>query len=204
MNPGKNRYFQQSGLKKPDYAKYTDRQLVEAYNSIDREKYSENYNELLKHLKLRNISEAMIESGYYPEATKGDIPDEDFLDLVISDEFPEGREGYVDKTGKYIANRIPWDVRRRNIYFSTISLIFGIMMLIKDDSVLRFSFLSHPLHLHALPGYMTFMSCLFAATGYASVIIDHYDQRNNEKSYRIFLRYTSIISIVLAILSFLL
>ncbi len=37
---------------------------------------------------MRNISEAMIESGYYPEATAGDISDEsDLYDIK------EGKDG---------------------------------------------------------------------------------------------------------------
>lgn len=42
------------------------------------------------------------------------------------------------------------------------------------------------LHLHGLAAWLTFAAMICAALGMTSVIVDHFDTRNNETNYRLF------------------
>jgi hypothetical protein len=176
-----------------DYSKYTDRQLVEAYNSIDKEKYKETFVDLLKHLKERNITEAMIQSGYYPAPVEGDIQDADCY--IFEDE-----KGGVDIDGNYIPNRVSVFTRIRNLILSSLIMVYGIIGLINDDLNVKLS-KSRIHHVHGTAAIVAVIGYMFGLCGLISVIIDHYDKRNNEHFYKRILRSASVIAFCLLVIS---
>ena len=48
-------------------------------------------------------------------------------------------------------------------------------------------------HLHGMPAALMFVAMLSASAVLMSVVIDHYDQRNNERNYKLFARIGEVV-----------
>ena len=48
-----------------DYSKYADEELVEAYSSINREEYADNFKRLTTEMEKRSMNLGLIDSGQY-------------------------------------------------------------------------------------------------------------------------------------------
>lgn len=108
------------------------------------------------------------------------------------------------KKGKqraYRPNHIPEEHRTRNILFSLFLIIYGTIGVIIDD-IFIFSKRSRGIHLHGLPCKVMYGAMLFGAISLLTVVIDHYDKRNNETNYRFIEKSTRYIAWFLFFLSF--
>jgi hypothetical protein len=93
---------------------------------------------------------------------------------------------------RYTPNHIPYKGRVLSIIFSTLLLGYGIVAFVIDDLYLP-GRRSGGMHLHGNSLYIMLAAFACAAANLVSVVVDHYDRRNNETNYRRFARVTRIL-----------
>jgi len=91
----------------------------------------------------------------------------------------------------YNPNHIPAGERMVNAMLSSALLLYGITGLIIDDLYIpgkrRLG-----MHFHGEPILILFIAFLCAAANMMSVVVDHYDKRNNEIDYKRFARTSQV------------
>lgn len=104
------------------------------------------------------------------------------------------RSGNVVQRGRateYTPNHIPKSARILNVVLSTILLIYGGFGVWADDLFLPGRATSG-VHLHGEPAWIMYAAMIVASFNLLSVVVDHYDRRNNETNYRQFARITQV------------
>lgn len=96
----------------------------------------------------------------------------------------------------YQPNKIPWQTQLYYMIASPALLIYGTFGLIYDDIYIPGK-RSRGIHFHGYAAVIVFFVFLFAISNMVSVIIDHFDKRDNEINYRYYAKFTSIIAIAL-------
>ena len=92
------------------------------------------------------------------------------------------RENIQNK--RYIPNRIPIKQRLALIFLSLLFLFYGIWGIYRNDLAVPLSKRSRAVfHLHGFFMYIGLIGLIFFSTLCISVIVDHYDKRNNEEKY---------------------
>ena len=84
-------------------------------------------------------------------------------------------------------NHIPASERIRHIVFSILLFAYGSYGVYVNDLYLPGK-RSKGIHLHDVPAWIMYGAILCACLVMISVVIDHYDKRNNENNYRLFAR----------------
>jgi hypothetical protein len=91
----------------------------------------------------------------------------------------------------YNPNQIPLGERIIYIILSSIMLVYGTFGVIIGDLYIpgkrRPGF-----HFHGVPAWIMYGAFLCAVANMMSVVVDHYDKRNNETNYKLFARVTQI------------
>jgi len=85
----------------------------------------------------------------------------------------------------YIPNEIPREERRNNILFSTLLFAYGSYGVWVNDLYIPGK-RSRGVHLHDVPAWIMYAAMICACVVMLSVVVDHYDRRNNERHYRAF------------------
>lgn len=93
-------------------------------------------------------------------------------------------------------NRIPLGTRICYLVLSPVLLAYGSLGIYLDDIYLPGKH-SRGVHLHGVSAWLMYAAMLCATTNMTSVVIDHYDTRNNGRNYRLFARTTQIVGWVL-------
>ena len=99
----------------------------------------------------------------------------------------------------YKPNKIPLKTRITCITISALMLIYGVYGVSINDLYIP-SKRSKGIHFHNFTAYMVFAAMLCAVCNLISVVIDHYDKRDNEIKYRHFAIYSMIAGIVFYVL----
>jgi hypothetical protein len=100
-------------------------------------------------------------------------------------------------------NHIPPGERTVNIIASGILFLYGTFGVIIDDLYIPGK--RRPgTHFHGEPAWILYAAFLCAVANMMSVVIDHYDKRNNETNYKLFARVTQTLGWTLFILALLL
>jgi hypothetical protein len=100
-------------------------------------------------------------------------------------------------------NHIPSGERTMNIIFSSILFLYGTFGVIIDDLYIPGN--KRPgTHFHGEPAWILYGAFLCAVANMMSVVVDHYDKRNNETNYKLFARVTQIAGWTLFVLAFVL
>ena len=92
----------------------------------------------------------------------------------------------------YTHNHIPKGERILNIILSLALLTYGVFSLMIDDLYIRGK-RSGGIHLHGVSIWIMFAAFLCGAANLLSVVLDHYDKRNNETNYRLFAKCTQVL-----------
>lgn len=92
----------------------------------------------------------------------------------------------------YVPNQIPARVRRAHIVTSLGLLAYGAFGLRHDDLYIRWK-RSSGTHFHGWPLWLVLAAMVCAAANLLAVVIDHYDRRENERSYRIFAKASQVL-----------
>jgi hypothetical protein len=98
----------------------------------------------------------------------------------------------------YTPNHISTKERTQCILFSVGLLIYGTIGVVRDDLYIPGK-RSRGMHFHGIPCWIMYFAFLFAAANLISVVVDHYDSRNNETNYKKFANLTRRIGWVLFI-----
>lgn len=85
----------------------------------------------------------------------------------------------------YIPNVIPEEERRANIIFSVLLFAYGSYGVWVNDLYIPGK-RSRGVHLHDVPAWIMYAAMICACVVMLSVVVDHYDRRNNERHYRTF------------------
>ena len=151
-----------------DFSKYTFRELEEALAGINPHKYPKNYANLCAaHARLKTTLPPM------PRVE----PDEPITD----DSRPPPK---YDESGRYVPNHIDAGDRARYMLFSLLLAAYGGYGVWVDD--LYIPTRRGGIHFHGAPAWMHYGAFLCACLVMLSVVVDHYDRRENEPGYRKF------------------
>ena len=104
---------------------------------------------------------------------------------------------------RHVPNRILLRVRILNVVFSSVLLVYGTLGVYFDDLYLP-GRRSPGVHLHGEPAWIMYGAFVCAAANLLAVVMDHYDKRPNERSYRVFALVTQILGWVLFALALIL
>ena len=85
---------------------------------------------------------------------------------------------------KYIPNQIPFGKRIRNTIFSIVLVIYGGFGLYINDLYLPGR--DGGVHLHDESAFIMYGAFICGVLVMLSVLLDHYDKRNNERKYQLF------------------
>jgi len=80
----------------------------------------------------------------------------------------------------YIPNEIPREERRNNIIFSILLFAYGSYGVWVNDLYILGK-RSRGVHLHDVPAWIMYAAMICACVVMLSVVVDHYDRRNNER-----------------------
>lgn len=103
----------------------------------------------------------------------------------------------------YLPNHIPEDVRNKNILMSAGLLLYGSLGLWLDDLYIPGK-RGNGVHFHGEPAWMIFAAMFFASLNLLTVVIDHYDERNNERVYEWAAKITQVLGWSIVIVAVLL
>jgi hypothetical protein len=152
-----------------DYSKYTLQELEEALSGIKPSQYPKNYANLC----------------FAYKALTSTIPTTPSSETDTTTAEVERWEPKYDKSGRYIPNQIPSEDRRNYAIFSLLLFAYGSYGLWVNDIYIP-GRRSRGVHLHDVPAEIMYGAMSCACLVILSVIIDHYDRRNNERYYRAF------------------
>ncbi len=90
----------------------------------------------------------------------------------------------------HVPNRIPAAQRFLDILYALVIIAFGALSLFKGDLLLpgKRTSGSNGMVLHGVSAWVMYGAMLCAICVLLSSVVDHYDRRNNEGSYRRFVR----------------
>ncbi len=100
-------------------------------------------------------------------------------------------------------NHIPFGERVINIILSAIIFGYGTYGVLTDDIYIP-GRSAGGTHFHGEPTWILYGAFLCTAANLMSVVVDHYDKRNNVKNYKLFARLTQVAAWTLFILALLL
>jgi hypothetical protein len=86
---------------------------------------------------------------------------------------------------QYQANQIPLAVRALKITVSAVLLVYGSYGIFVNDLYVPGKH-GPGIHLHNVPALVMYSAIICACSAMLSVVVDHYDRRNNESGYRLF------------------
>lgn len=85
----------------------------------------------------------------------------------------------------YTPNHIPANERSTNIAFSIALFTYGTYGVYVNDLYIPGK-RSKGIHLHDVPAWIMYGAIICACLVMLSVVVDHYDKRNNETNYKLF------------------
>lgn len=91
----------------------------------------------------------------------------------------------MDQDRAYIPNQIPANERLKYIAFSILLFAYGSYGVWVNDLYIPGK-RSRGIHLHDVPAWIMYGAMICACLVMLSVVVDHYDRRDNENNYRQF------------------
>lgn len=85
----------------------------------------------------------------------------------------------------YTSNHVPGKTRVAYLIMSSLLFGYGTYGIVTDDIFIP-GRRSDGAHYHGAPAWLVYGAIIAASLNLLSVIVDHYDKRNNETNYRIF------------------
>jgi TRAP-type C4-dicarboxylate transport system permease small subunit len=112
----------------------------------------------------------------------------------------------MDTDNNYTPNHIPANERVWNVISSIFLFLYGTYGVWVNDLYIPGK-RSRGIHLHDVPAWIMYGAIICACVVMLSVVVDHYDKRNNETNYKFlanFFRYTGwcffALSLIMAII----
>jgi len=166
----------------PDYNSYANAELIEAYESIDRDSYSERFQRLCEIMKGKGLL-IKTDAGYqFTEKANESIwgtESEEATEPTYTCLPPEPK---YDDDGNYIPNEIALKNRLTNSLFSLGIILYGSYGLYVNELWVplakRISIV-----LSGISAILMFLAILCASVMMIAEVVDHYDTRDNEHTY---------------------
>jgi hypothetical protein len=153
-----------------DFSKYTRRELEEALRGINRHRYPKNY------ANLRGACERLTSTALpEPQADPA---------AATYPPLEDPPQPKYDESGRYVPNQIPSSERAHYILFSLLLFAYGTFGVWINDLYVPAK--RRGMHLHDSPAWVMYGAILCACLVMLSVVVDHYDRRDNETGYRFF------------------
>ena len=162
----------------PNYEEYTLDELYDVYQKIDRENHPERFKKICEQLALKESLEKNTESKL-----NGD-----------TSEYPV-RETDVD--GNYIPNSISVTDRLWNLSLALAFIAYGGYGVYNNQLYVP-SKRGDGMYLSGESAWIMFAALIFGFIYFMTVVIDHYDKRDNEIKYFMFGKNVKIIGIILS------
>ena len=113
----------------------------------------------------------------------------------IKQGFPPGFDPFApsgETTKLHTPNSFSIKERIERSLLAVALLAYGTFGVYKDDLYMPGKY-GRGIHLHGTSAWILYAAMLCGAAVLASVVIDHYDRRNNEHKYLAFQRYTKVL-----------
>ena len=153
-----------------DYSRYSLLELEEALEGINPQLYPNN------HANLRAAYQRLT-------SRLAEIPEPEPPAEVVEAEAPEPQPRF-DANGRYIPNQIPPDELITHVMLSLVLFCYGGYGVWVNDLYVPGK--RGGVHLHDRPAWVMYGAMICACLVLLSVVLDHYDRRNNERRYRAF------------------
>lgn len=111
--------------------------------------------------------------------------------------------GYLrGEENSYVPNVIPFSTQAWHAVISSVLMLYGTYGIMVGDIYIPGK-RSKGVHFHGISAWFVYFSFIFATCNLMSVIVDHYDRRNNEKYYQIIAKVFGILGWSLFVVAFL-
>jgi hypothetical protein len=110
------------------------------------------------------------------------------------------KPGYFDQNGTFVPNKIPAGIRFYSIAISVCLVSYGIRGVLKNDLYLP-GRRGRGIHLHDFSTVLCLISFTLVGITVTSVILDHYDKRDNEKGYFRFQKRSLFLALLFFVLA---
>lgn len=166
----------------PNYQNYSNKALLEAFESIDRETYPERFSSLSAIMREKDllvdtpeglqITNSALEEAYGPQVESEPRPS-----YTCEPPTPQ----YCDE-GNYIPNEVPFNKRALNTIVALGIIVYGSYGLYVDELWVPLA-KKLVVALSGLSAVVMSVAIVFAAAVLIVEIADHYDKRDNELTY---------------------
>jgi hypothetical protein len=186
----------------PDYNLHSDQELVDIYDETDKSSKEEIFQALCEVMAERGLLFKTFDRGYefndkgYYLSEESKVKEEP----TYTEKPPEPN---YDEEGNYIPNQIPKSSRIFNTIVAVLITSYGGYGIWVNELWIPWV-RRHSVTLSGFPALLMFMAILCAVTVLVIEIIDHYDKRENERTYykaALIFQYLGIALFVIAYLS---
>jgi hypothetical protein len=178
----------------PQYGKYTFEELLDVHQHIDRDAYPDRFLKISKLIAQKKNDMSCGKEYQNEEGSSADNEDEGIYTK------PPIRN--IDKEGNYIPNNIPIKERVSNLVISILLLTYGLYGLYKGEIHIPGK-RGNGIYLYGESVWIMFVGLICGIVVFVSIVMDHYDKRDNEHKYYEFgktIKYLGIGCFVVAVI----
>jgi hypothetical protein len=158
----------------PKFETYSFEELVEAHKNIDKDAFPERFQKISHLIEQKRLATPTTPSHQVDSSSQtGDEQDSIYTK-------PPVRE--LDKDGNYIPNKIPLNERLLSLVIALFLLIYGFFGLYQGEIYIP-SRRGGGIHLYAESLWIMFAALICGFVVFVTIVIDHYDKRDNEHKY---------------------
>lgn len=162
----------------PNYEEYTLEELYDVYQNIDRENHPERFKKICEQLALKESLEKNKESKEHEK----------------SSDYPVRK---TDIDGNYIPNSISVTDRLCNFLLALAFIIYGSYGVYKNQLYVP-SRRGDGIYLSGESAWIMYSALICGFLYFLTIVIDHYDKRDNEIKYFMFGKNVKLIGMILA------
>jgi len=163
----------------PKYQEYSLDELYEVYESVDRDKHPDRFKRICEEIQTREPEN--IETNDEPEKE---------CKLPVRK---------VDENGNYIPNSISPVDRLWNIIFAIGFTLYGAYGIFIDDLYIPSK--RGGMHLSGESAWIMYAALICGCIYFLSIVVDHYDKRDNEIKYYMFGKNVKYLGLAMAMVA---
>jgi hypothetical protein len=190
---------------KPDYNLYSNSDLIDVFENIDREHYPQRFHELCEIMKGKNLLKYMPATDTFNTSELVLVDDALAEDDSITEHVPAYTDSppipKYDSEGNYVPNTIVLKKRIVNFCVALAIMAYGGYGLYIDQLWVPLSKYAS-IRLIGIAAIFMFIAIICASIEMITEVLDHYDKRDNEHTYykiaNLF-KYASYMSFAIAI-----
>ncbi|MFT4807336.1 MAG: hypothetical protein ACI9LX_000653 [Paraglaciecola sp.] len=158
----------------PKFESYTYEELLDVHKHIDRDAYPDRFLKVTELLETKKVdTQSSVNSESDTDIREDEDEDGIYSKLPIRN---------IDQDGNYIPNDIPINERILNLVISVSLLTYGLYGFYKGEIYIPGK-RGDGMHLYGEAVWIMLAGLICGAIVFISVVLDHYDQRDNEHKY---------------------